>query len=168
MVLVYRRCRCRRGDMAGVGRDCGRHRPGRRSCLADGIIDVLSRRRSVKHRQRPCSFVKRLTTGVLCCKRPEKWQLGQSVHHNRLLCDQCRVNPVLVHRVRQFCQLIEHLIGLRHKPLVCINSCVLNIYLWAYVYCIHVCHCLLIDRPTDIRYKKQLYTMYLITSLASV
>ena len=65
--------------MAGVGRDCGRHRPGRRSCLADGLIDVLSRRSAVKKRHRkPCSFVKRVTTGVLCCKRPEKWQLGQS------------------------------------------------------------------------------------------
>jgi len=75
-----RRCRCRHGDMAGVGRDCGHHRPGRRSCLADGLIDVLPRRGSVKRRPRkPCHFVSGVSTGVLCCRRPEKWQRGVSL-----------------------------------------------------------------------------------------
>jgi len=67
--------------MAGVGRDCGHHRPGRRSCLADGLIGVVSRRKDprVKRRpapRKPCEFVYGVSTGVLCCKRPEKWQRG--------------------------------------------------------------------------------------------
>jgi hypothetical protein len=68
---------CRNGDMAGVGKDCGRQRVGggHRSCLADGLIDVLvtqPRNRT----ERLCDYVEGRTTGVLCCRRPEKWQIG--------------------------------------------------------------------------------------------
>lgn len=80
---------CRRGHMAGVGGDCGRHRPGRKSCLADGLIDVRARRGGDsaalrgQRKRKECGFVNGVTTGVMCCRRPDRWQRGQYHHYTK-------------------------------------------------------------------------------------
>nr|XP_022288617.1 hemicentin-1-like [Crassostrea virginica]XP_022288618.1 hemicentin-1-like [Crassostrea virginica] len=60
--------RCTRGRMAGVGRQCGRLRYTKSSCLARGKVDVF------KPRYKPdsCSYKEGVTTGVLCCRKKNR------------------------------------------------------------------------------------------------
>ena len=58
--------RCHRADLAGVGASCGKIRRNARSCLAQGRIDVYTRR------EPGCVFQPDVTSGVLCCKRHDK------------------------------------------------------------------------------------------------
>ncbi|KAI0222264.1 hypothetical protein LSAT2_026472 [Lamellibrachia satsuma] len=60
--------RCHRSDMAGVGSGCGHLRRNLKSCLTEGRIDVLKGR----SKGRGCSYMKGVTSGVLCCKKPKK------------------------------------------------------------------------------------------------
>ena len=54
--------------MAGVGRQCGRLRYTKSSCLARGKVDVF------KPRDKPdsCSYKEGVTTGVLCCRKKNR------------------------------------------------------------------------------------------------
>lgn len=54
--------------MAGVGSGCGHLRRNLKSCLTEGRIDVLKGR----SKGRGCSYMKGVTSGVLCCKKPKK------------------------------------------------------------------------------------------------
>ncbi|KAH3788483.1 uncharacterized protein LOC127842965 [Dreissena polymorpha] len=74
-VANNRRGKCKRcdgrGRLAGVGRDCGRVRYSRLSCLAQGRIDVF-KTRDLNEANGGCSYVKGFTTGILCCKGENK------------------------------------------------------------------------------------------------
>ncbi|KAL8616567.1 hypothetical protein ACOMHN_036599 [Nucella lapillus] len=93
------RCtKCKRGRMAGVGRDCRWLRHSKTSCLSRGRVEVLPPRNSTAH---GCRYVQGVTSGVLCCKRKRKSKKkpgqqfrcqpgcengGSCVFHNRCQC----------------------------------------------------------------------------------
>ncbi|XP_052770328.1 uncharacterized protein LOC128210189 [Mya arenaria] len=68
-----KRCHAGEGRLAGVGRECGRVRYSRPSCLSQGRIDVY-RGRDVKNTDDSCSYAEGHTTGVLCCKREKNYR----------------------------------------------------------------------------------------------
>ncbi|XP_069139539.1 uncharacterized protein [Argopecten irradians] len=57
--------RCKKGNMAGFGRNCGKLRYSKQSCLSQGRIDVFK----VKDKTKGCSYREGVTSGVLCCKK---------------------------------------------------------------------------------------------------
>ncbi|OWF50963.1 Titin [Mizuhopecten yessoensis] len=57
--------RCKKGNMAGFGRKCGKLRYTKQSCLSQGRIDVFK----VKDKTKGCSYREGVTSGVLCCKK---------------------------------------------------------------------------------------------------
>ncbi|KAK3094428.1 hypothetical protein FSP39_001668 [Pinctada imbricata] len=88
--------RCTNGRMAGVGRNCGRMRYSKFSCLAQGQVDVFK----PQDRNEGCSYKEGVTTGVLCCRKkhkretkyqpftckPECLNGGKCVSHNLCRC----------------------------------------------------------------------------------
>lgn len=77
--------------MAGIGRNCGRVRYAKHSCLAQGRIDVYKSRDPDQPEDR-CSYVEGKTTGVLCCKRDKKSKSKKHRQHNGKLSD-CEIAP---------------------------------------------------------------------------
>lgn len=60
--------RCTNGRMAGVGRQCGKLKYSKSSCLVWGRVDVFK----PKDNRNSCSYKEGVTTGVLCCRKKDR------------------------------------------------------------------------------------------------
>ena len=82
------RCRAGKGKLAGIGRNCGRIRYSRPSCISYGRIDVYQRRDEIP-KQDSCSYTEGKTTGVLCCRRFKSKSEYIAVYYKRYFCQVC-------------------------------------------------------------------------------
>lgn len=68
ILLKFCYFRCTNGRMAGVGRQCGKLKYSKSSCLVWGRVDVFK----PKDNRNSCSYKEGVTTGVLCCRKKDR------------------------------------------------------------------------------------------------